>query len=78
MSNSAEKDGDTNAVGDESGGGGTLGWNAPERLTQSSNHTKKSDVWSWAIVVRRLLVEKAFRKLDKTGDGIVTGKETFF
>ena len=41
------------ALSDESGGGGTLGWNAPERLTQSSNHTKKSDVWSWAIVVRR-------------------------
>ena len=44
------------ALSDESGGGGTLGWNAPERLTQSSNHTKKSDVWSWAIVVRTFLL----------------------
>ena len=50
------------ALSDESGGGGTLGWNAPERLTQSSNHTKKSDVWSWAIVVRSLFVENLCSK----------------
>lgn len=37
------------------GQGGTLAWNAPERLSNCSSPTKKSDVWSWAIVVAEML-----------------------